>query len=938
MPKQIIDGVEKGIGSNVSTGIAINSSYDNEAIPTDKELWAKFIPAKVNSGTINIIGDSISAGASSSPYSNSWVSLMTAGLFGVNQENCTDSEIISNFNGEWVTGLTRSGTTSYGTKGPTNVSLKLGVGGKLTFTGTYDYIDFYYYRHAGAGSLEFRRDGTLFSTINCSGATEEDVLYSGNATSGTGSHTYEITAITAEVELTALIRYNSPGTNGRIHVNRMAHSGYNTADMLANINSITKQGIYPNTSINALTAYNHYTFWIVALGTNNIYYNPKQTTPEQYENELEQICHAIWFTNVYNRIIIRVPEIADESLFGALPLSIAYSHEKYVDACYRVAKSYGAIVVDDSSIPFKENSWFSPLDGLHPTNTGHRAMYNLLKQRVVYGDYNMPIYFKRITNPTGYNYFFQPILGIARTSAGSSVNSAFVMNCYKEDNFNATGTLMESLLIDSVLGSGTIDRIGGISHTSYVSAAGAVVTSLEGYNKDTITSAGTTVSNIKSFVVKNATGAGTVTNQYGLYCDQNLNKGATNNYLIYSSNANTKSLHVGDFISGRFLTNGTTAWSLDDNGITYGSSGWIGQSSGEIWIYNSVRNAQMLFNYANINGWNTLIAGSATDASSLHSHTVENLNNTTATGAQLNTLTAGSASDASSLHSHTVENLNNTTATGAQLDTLTGGSTTDASALHAHPTIAATIATTGNTVLSSGIYTLTQAGSVAGSGYATAKYNGMWKTDAYDNTSTYGILACLNQIYNTGAGAIINTYATESNIVQNNSSSSITNGYSYKAGAVVVAGTIANQYHFFAPNATGGGSVTAQYGLYVESLIKGSTNWAVYTAGTTNSYFGGFIYEGSKEVVSTNSLTSKTVSTAHTYLTGTAGASFAVTLPAATAANDGKKVVIMSTASRASTTWASTGGSVVGGPATMAANTPYCFHLNYNDTTWYISL
>ena len=74
----------------------------------------------------------------------------------------------------------------------------------------------------------------------------------------------------------------------------------------------------------------------------------------------------------------------------------------------------------------------------------------------------------------------------------------------------------------------------------------------------------------------------------------------------------------------------------------------------------------------------TLTDGS--DASSLHTHTTANLNDTTATGANLNTLT--DASDASSLHNHTTANLNDTTATGANLNTLTDGSLADS--LHYH--------------------------------------------------------------------------------------------------------------------------------------------------------------------------------------------------------------------------------------------------------------
>ena len=52
-------------------------------------------------------------------------------------------------------------------------------------------------------------------------------------------------------------------------------------------------------------------------------------------------------------------------------------------------------------------------------------------------------------------------------------------------------------------------------------------------------------------------------------------------------------------------------------------------------------------------------------------------------------------------------------------------------------------------------------------------------------------------------------------------------------------------------------------------------------------------------VIATNLLTAATLTNVNTYFTGTAGASFAVTLPASNSNLDGVKYVIMSTATRA---------------------------------------
>ena len=110
---------------------------------------------------------------------------------------------------------------------------------------------------------------------------------------------------------------------------------------------------------------------------------------------------------------------------------------------------------------------------------------------------------------------------------------------------------------------------------------------------------------------------------------------------------------------------------------------------------------------------------------------------------------------------------------------------------------------------------------------------------------------------------------------------------------------------------------------------------------TVQSVFD-LIYSGvlnvSPSVVTTNALTSATITSTNTYFTGTTGASFAITLPAANSNLNGIKYTVMSTAARATTTWISTGATFVGAPAALVANTPVCFQYNHSDLKWYISL
>jgi len=91
-------------------------------------------------------------------------------------------------------------------------------------------------------------------------------------------------------------------------------------------------------------------------------------------------------------------------------------------------------------------------------------------------------------------------------------------------------------------------------------------------------------------------------------------------------------------------------------------------------------------------------------------------------------------------------------------------------------------------------------------------------------------------------------------------------------------------------------------------------------------------------VNATNDQTATTLTNVNTYFTGTAGASFAIALPASSSNLDGVKYVVMSTAERVSTTWTSAGASVVGAPATLLANTPVCLQYSHAYATWYISI
>jgi len=113
---------------------------------------------------------------------------------------------------------------------------------------------------------------------------------------------------------------------------------------------------------------------------------------------------------------------------------------------------------------------------------------------------------------------------------------------------------------------------------------------------------------------------------------------------------------------------------------------------------------------------------------------------------------------------------------------------------------------------------------------------------------------------------------------------------------------------------------------------------------TVQSIFD-LIYSGivnvNPSVIATNGLTSATISSMNTYFTGTTGASFAITFPAANSNLNGIKYTVMSTVERLATTWLSTGATFVGAPGTLSPSsvaTPVCFQYNHSDLKWYRSL
>lgn len=71
------------------------------------------------------------------------------------------------------------------------------------------------------------------------------------------------------------------------------------------------------------------------------------------------------------------------------------------------------------------------------------------------------------------------------------------------------------------------------------------------------------------------------------------------------------------------------------------------------------------------------------------------------------------------------------------------------------------------------------------------------------------------------------------------SSGTLTHNYGFVSVPSTTGGAITNNYGMRVFDITGAGTVANNYGVYVDNLTKGAFDFAVYTAGTTPSYFGG---------------------------------------------------------------------------------------------------
>lgn len=91
-----------------------------------------------------------------------------------------------------------------------------------------------------------------------------------------------------------------------------------------------------------------------------------------------------------------------------------------------------------------------------------------------------------------------------------------------------------------------------------------------------------------------------------------------------------------------------------------------------------------------------------------------------------------------------------------------------------------------------------------------------------------------------GANAFGHHSSFENNF-QFGGSTTLGQAYGWYDKYTTSSGTTGSRYGFYMEEATGAGAITAQYALYVPTLTKGTSNYALYVAGSTPTHFRGAV-------------------------------------------------------------------------------------------------
>jgi lysophospholipase L1-like esterase len=327
-----------------------------------QRLRALFQPEIAQGAPLCLIGDSISWGSTASARERHWFNMVEAfaNIFASPDDEpveATMTTALAPFHG-----VTPAGTITLGTMGPVGESGILAAGASLTFTGNYSEVAAFYEQKAGAGSLEFRFNGTLYRTINCAGTAESDKITTPRTTGQTVSGTHSITAAGGPVEITGLLRLGqkAAGTPPRLNCIRAAHGSWQfTSYGAGQIASLMRQAAAFSSAKPAV---------IIALGTNDripVGVNGFAAMKARAK-AVSDLLKAQGVTRLFAMPILRPTPAWDAYYASGLNFDLAKA------ALTETWRAEGVRIIPADETDFAAQAMFA--DGLHPNDAGFAAM------------------------------------------------------------------------------------------------------------------------------------------------------------------------------------------------------------------------------------------------------------------------------------------------------------------------------------------------------------------------------------------------------------------------------------------------------------------------------------------------------------------------------------------------------------------------------------
>jgi hypothetical protein len=264
-------------------------------------------------------------------------------------------------------GVTYSGTTSAGTRGPLNAvdgpqSVILAAGASINFTGAYERVGVHYTRETGAGVLTFAYNGgSAFHTVDANGSLLVNQLAIDD-TGQTASGNYTITAVGGPVEIISLIRLGVKAANSRprLRTARIARGGY----VFNNFDAATY------TSILAIGTYaGGKAVPVICLGTNDF----PGVDPASVVTQAQTMIDAFQAGGV-ERIYAVMPYRTTMTYTGGR------TYDAALGALRKLYRQEGVIVLPTDKVDFLSLGLLG--DGTHPGNDGNDKMAQVIVETI----------------------------------------------------------------------------------------------------------------------------------------------------------------------------------------------------------------------------------------------------------------------------------------------------------------------------------------------------------------------------------------------------------------------------------------------------------------------------------------------------------------------------------------------------------------------------